>query len=166
MFVRGALLGFLLPLVATAFPVWRAVRVQPIEAIRVGFRSAKSGGLAPRAKRLRLPGGTLAKMPLRNALRTPRRTMMTLLGVAAVVTVVFGLLGMIDSFRETGDRSRAEAAGSHPDRMTVALDAFYRVDSGRVQGIVTAPAVRSAGAAHRDVGEAALGPGRSTSPSG
>ena len=66
---EGALIGFLLPLAATALPVWRAVRVRPIEAIRVGFRSAKSSGLAPLLRRLRLPGGSLGQMPARNVLR-------------------------------------------------------------------------------------------------
>lgn len=35
-FLRGALVGFLVPLLATALPVWRAVRVRPIEAIQIG----------------------------------------------------------------------------------------------------------------------------------
>jgi putative ABC transport system permease protein len=71
-FVRGALIGFLLPLAATALPVWRAVRVRPIEAIRVGFRSAKSSGLgpaaAPRAPARRQPR---ADPPAQRAPRSP-----------------------------------------------------------------------------------------------
>jgi putative ABC transport system permease protein len=141
-FMRGALLGLLLPLAATVFPVWRAVRVQPIEAIRVGFRSAKGGGFAPRAKRLRVPGGSLTQMPLRNVLRTPRRTLMTLLGVAAVVTVVFGLLGMIDSFRETGDRSAEELGGGTPSRLAVGLDRFRALESPAIAGVGEVSAVR------------------------
>ena len=64
------------------------VRVDPIEAIRVGARAARSSGLAWLVKGLRLPGGSLANLPLRNVLRTPRRTLMTLLGIGAVVTIV------------------------------------------------------------------------------
>ena len=48
-------------------------------------------------------------MPLRNVLRTPRRTLMTVLGIAAVVTITFALAGVIDSFNATLDASRAEA---------------------------------------------------------
>ena len=127
-FLRGALLGFLLPLVATALPVWRGVRMAPIEAIRVGFRAAKGRPRARRA-RLRLPGGSLASMPARNALRAPRRTLMTALGIAAVVTVLFGLLGMVDSFLGTSDRSAVEAAGAHPDRLVAGLDGFRSLRS-------------------------------------
>jgi putative ABC transport system permease protein len=43
-FVRGGVVGFVVPQLATALPVWRAVRVQPVEAIRVGFRSARGAG--------------------------------------------------------------------------------------------------------------------------
>ena len=70
----GAALGVALPLLAAAVPVWRALRVTPIEAIRVGARAARSSGLAWLAKGMRLPGGSLANLPLRNVLRTPRRT--------------------------------------------------------------------------------------------
>ena len=143
-FLRGALLGFTIPLLAVAWPVWRAVRVQPIDAIRVGFRSAKGGGLAPLAARLRLPGRSLAQMPWRNMLRAPRRSLMTALGIAAVITVLVGLFGLIDSFLATVDRSEAEAAGHNPTRMTVALDRFYPLDSDQVRGIAAAPQVRRA----------------------
>ena len=74
LYVQGAALGLALPLLAAAVPVWRALRVTPIEAIRVGARAARSSGLAWLAKGLRLPGGSLANLPLRNVLRTPRRT--------------------------------------------------------------------------------------------
>jgi putative ABC transport system permease protein len=140
-FIRGAAIGFVLPLLATALPVWRAVRVQPIEAIRVGFRSAKGGGLAPLLSRLRLPGGSLSQMPARNALRTPRRTLLTVLGIAAVIAVLVSMLGLIDSFLRTVERSGAELAGSTPTRMEVALDRFRPRGSREVRRIAAAPVV-------------------------
>jgi putative ABC transport system permease protein len=143
-YVRGALLGFLLPVAATAIPVWRGLRVSPIEAIRVGFRSAKSSGLASLGKRLHLPGSSLAQMPVRNFLRAPRRSVMTVLGIAAVVAVVVALLGFIDSFLVTVDRSRAEVAGTTPNRLTVALDDFHARTSPVVRRIESAPGVKAA----------------------
>jgi putative ABC transport system permease protein len=142
-FVRGAALGFAIPLLATAWPVWRGLRVTPLEAIRVGFRSAKGGGLAPVLERLPLPGGSLAQMPLRNVLRAPRRTFTTALGVAAVITVVVALLGMIDSFVETVDRSERQAAGATPERLNVELDRFRPIGSEVVAGIERARPVGS-----------------------
>ena len=143
-FVRGALIGFLLPLIATSLPVLRAVRVPPVEAIRIGFRSAKGGGLAPLLRRLRLPGGSLAQMPARNVLRAPRRTAMTVLGIAAVIAVLVSLLGMIDSFLATVDRGETEIAGATPTRLEVALDRFQPRDSPAVRRVSGDPSVGGA----------------------
>jgi putative ABC transport system permease protein len=142
--MRGALVGFFLPVLAAALPVWRAVRVQPIEAIRVGFRSAKGGGLAPLLRRLRLPGGSLGQMPARNVLRAPRRTSMTVLGIAAVIAVLVAMLGLIDSFLTTVNRSESELAGNTPSRIDVALDGFHPRDSEAVRRLAANPAVAGA----------------------
>ena len=51
-FVRAAAFGVVLPMLAVAWPVWRAVRVEPVDAIRVGHLAARgagwSGAAAPR----------------------------------------------------------------------------------------------------------------------
>ena len=56
-FLQAAVLGFALPFVASLYPVWRAVTVPPIEAIRTGFMSARGSGFAPLVAWLRVPGG-------------------------------------------------------------------------------------------------------------
>ncbi len=140
-FARGALLGLLLPIVATAIPVWRGVRLTPIDAIRVGFRSAKSSGIAALGTRLRLPGSTIAQLPLRNVLRAPRRTLMTALGIAAVVTVVVAFLGFVDSFLATIDRSEAEVAQTTPDRIDVSLERSEPVGGAAVRAVERADGV-------------------------
>ena len=75
--------GFVIPFAAAAYPVWRAVRVKPIDAIRTGHLAARGGSLAPVIKRLRLPGDTFSQLPFRNLLRAPRRAVLTALGIAA-----------------------------------------------------------------------------------
>jgi putative ABC transport system permease protein len=141
LYLQGALLGLLLPMLAAAAPVWRALRVAPIDAIRIGARAARSSGLAWLAKGLRLPGGSLANLPLRNVLRTPRRTLMTLLGIGAIVTIVIALAGVMDSFDTTLSASRQEAlAGAH-DRMTVDLATPQRADSADIRRVVHAQTV-------------------------
>lgn len=143
-FLVAAGLGVALPLLATALPVWRALRVTPVDAIKVGARAASSTGLAWLVKGLRLPGGSLANMPLRNVLRTPRRTLMTVLGIGAVVAIVIALSGLIDSFDRTLAESRGEALAGSADRLVVDLDAPQPATSALV-GRVTEP--RSVGAA-------------------
>ena len=143
-YVRGALVGLMIPLLAAAFPVWRAVRMSPIDAIRIGFRSAHGGGAAPLIKRLPLPGGTFGQMPFRNVLRAPRRTLTTLFGLAVIIAVVVALLGMVDSFTNMIDSSQREMAGDSPQRMDVRLDGFYPTGSAPVRALGGAAAVGAA----------------------
>jgi putative ABC transport system permease protein len=141
LYVQGALLGIVLPLIAAALPVWRALHVTPVEAIRVGARAAHSSGLAGLTKRVRLPGGSLAKLPLQNVLRTPRRTLMTTLGIGAVVTIVIALAGVMDSFDQTLTASRDEALAGATDRMTVDLVRPQRAEGDDVRRIAGAATV-------------------------
>ena len=124
-FVRAAAIGLVLPILATVIPVWRGLRLTPVEAIRVGFRSARGSGVASWARHLRLPGSSVTQMPLRNALRAPRRTLLTVLGIGAVLSVLVAFMGLIDSFVATVDRSEAELAHGNPDRIVVSLDGFH-----------------------------------------
>ncbi len=159
-FLRAAALGFLLPLAATAYPVWRGVRVPPIEAIRIGFHAAKGGGFAPLLKRIRLPGSSLAQMPLRNVVRAPRRTIMTMLGLAAVITTVVSLSGMFDSFAATVDGIERETLHQGANRLDVRLDGYHPRESRVVRRIERAPGVGAAEPGLRVDGELRSG-GRS-----
>ena len=140
-YLEGAVLGAALPLLAAALPVRRALVVTPVEAIRVGARAARNSGLAWLAKGLRLPGGSLANLPLRNVLRTPRRTLTTLLGIGAIVTIVVALAGVMDSFDDTLAAGRREALAGSRDRMTVDLVAPQRAGSAAVDRVLRADAV-------------------------
>ena len=123
-FAQAAVLGFTLPFVASLYPVWRAVSVPPIQAIRTGFMSARGSGLAPLATWLKLPGGTMVQMPLRNVLRTPRRTVLTALGVGAAIAVFVGTTGMTDTFLKTIDIGETETVQGSPRRLSVAINGF------------------------------------------
>jgi putative ABC transport system permease protein len=136
-FARVALLGFLVPFVATSIPVWRAVRVAPIDAIKPSY--LKSRG--PKRRGRRAGGNTFRHMPLRNLARTPRRTALTMLGIGAALTVLVGFLGIMDSVFDAVDTAEAEATGVNPDRIAVALDGFYPVDSPVIETIAGAGSV-------------------------
>jgi len=138
-FLRGAALGLLLPIAATALPVRRAVRVAPVEAIQTAHR-AVSGGLAPLLRRLPLPGSTVAMLPVRNVVRGPRRTILTALGIGAAIAVLVGVIGMVDSFVATIDLGEEEFVGEHPEQLTVGVD-FAPVDSEAVRAVIGSPLV-------------------------
>ena len=140
MFARGAVLGFVLPVIATAWPVWRAVRVLPVDAIATTHRSAR-GGLSFLLRRLRRPRSTYARMPIGNVLRTPRRTLLTALGIAAAVTALVSILGMLDSFLDTTARNDREVLQDHPDRVAVALQGLHGTNSPELATITAQPSV-------------------------
>ncbi len=142
-FAGAAAIGFLLPFLATAWPVWRAVRVEPVQAIRTGHLAAKGGGLAPLLKRLRVPGKSLAQMPVRNVLRAPRRTILTALGIGATIVVLVAVLGILDSFNGMLDRIAKELGTGVPNRVDVTLAGYLPVDSLPVQGVENLPEVGS-----------------------
>jgi putative ABC transport system permease protein len=135
LFASAAAAGIVLPLLATAWPVWRAVRVPPIETIRPAYRAGRGGGLAPLVRKLRLPGNTLQQAPVRNVVRSPRRTLLTGLGIAAALAALVSFVGMIDSFIATTDRGDQEILGTSPERIEVRLAGFFPSQGGVVEAI-------------------------------
>lgn len=142
-FAQAAVVGLILPLAATLWPVWRAVRVLPVDAIRTGHLAARGGGLAPSISRLPLPGHSLGRMPFRNLLRAPRTTFLTLFALTAVIGILVAIVGLIDSFILTMERSEQEVLGDAPERVQIDLDFFYPVDSPQVRSLVDGGALAS-----------------------
>ena len=125
-FAQAAVVGFVLPFAASLYPVWRAVSVPPIQAIRTGFLSARGTGWAPLLGRVHLPGGPLVQMPLRNVFRTPRRTFLTALGIGAAVTVFVGTTGLTDTMLKTIAVGQGEVIKSSSNRISVLLSTYQR----------------------------------------
>jgi putative ABC transport system permease protein len=159
-FAQAAVIGFVLPFAAAAWPVWRAVRVQPVEAIRAGHLAARGSGLVLLLRWLRLPGRGYHEIPFRNVLRTPRRSALTLLGVAAAIATLVTIVGLLDTFRATLGGASAEQLRTAPARVSVSLDSYYPVtgpvvsavrglpQAGRVQaGLMVPGTVRAHGTA-------------------
>ena len=135
-FARVAVIGFLVPVAAVLWPVVRAVRVQPVEAIRTGHVASRAGGLSPVISRIPLPGGSLARMPLRSLVRAPRRTLLTLLALSGVLAMLFSTIGMQDSLASTIEQGDTELLGDEPERLIVRLDSFRPIDSPAVSALV------------------------------
>jgi putative ABC transport system permease protein len=140
-FLRAAAIGFILPFAASIWPVWRAVRVEPIDAIRTGHLAAKGGGMAPLLKRLHLPGASLTQMPFRNVMRAPRRTVITAIGIGAAIVTLVVVAGSLDSFQKTLSLTSAEVGRGAKNRLTVSLAGFQPVDSPLVHSIEGVPSI-------------------------
>lgn len=140
-YVQAAALGFLLPLLGVAWPTWRAVRVEPVEAIRVGHLAGKGMRLAPLLRRLPLPGRSYAQLPARNLVRTPRRTVLTALGVAAAIATLVAVFGILDSFTAALDDFERDTTRTAPDRVTVQFAEVLAEDAPVLGQVAAAPQV-------------------------
>ncbi|MDH3605523.1 MAG: FtsX-like permease family protein [Acidimicrobiia bacterium] len=138
-FARVALAGLVVPFVASALPVWRALRVKPIEAIRPDLT-----GRGSMTGHRRTIGNTFAVIPFRNLRRTPRRTALTVFGIAAALTVLVGFLGIMDSVFDAVDTAESESVADEPDRITVGFDSFRLIDSPAVASVEAAATVAKA----------------------
>ena len=143
-FVRAAALGFIIPFAASAWPVSRAVRVPPVEAIRAGYRAARGWGWAPWLRGLRFPGNTFVQVPVRNVIRTPRRTLLTAVGVGAAVAILVSFVGMIDSLVATADLADEATFTGSEDRVEVELTTFHAAGGPVVADVLASPSVANA----------------------
>lgn len=143
LFLRGAALGLAIPFLASAYPVWRAVRVAPIEAIRTTALAARTSGIGLLLGRVPLPGSSFVQIPIRNVVRTPRRSVLTLLGIAASIGLMVGSIGMVDSFLRTIDVTEEEVGRTSPDRLFVGME-FAPIASPQVAAITGSKAVARA----------------------
>jgi putative ABC transport system permease protein len=140
-YARAAILGIVAPLAAISLPVWLAVRVAPVDAIRTGHLAVRGRGLGPLVRLLPIPGGSLGRMPVRNLLRAPRRTLLTAIAIAASLTVLVGILVVLDAIIDAADRSRDHLVARYPERMIVDLDNIYALDSPQYEAVAGSPAL-------------------------
>lgn len=141
-YAQSMALGFAVPVLAVLWPVLRAVRVRPVDAIRSSHLASRGGSLGPIISRIPLPGRSLERMPFRNLMRAPRRTFLTLLTFTMSLAIMFAMLGLGSTFTATLDDGNEELLGGEPDRFTVQLDSFYPVNSPQVQDVLTNPTVQ------------------------
>jgi putative ABC transport system permease protein len=144
LFLRGALLGLLVPLVASAIPVWRAVRVQPVDALLPPH--LRSGGyrLASVFRRVRLPGSITVQTPVRRIVRAPARAALTITAIAFIMAPLLAALGATDSARKTIDTGERVLTAGTGDRLLVDLVDYQSPDSALVRRIEQLPGVARA----------------------
>jgi putative ABC transport system permease protein len=135
--IGATLLGIFMPLLATLIPVWRAVRVQPVDAIKSGYLVAKGGGLSKLAHSIPLPGRSFTQMPIKNFLRSPWRSLLTVAGVTIAILLMVTIVGAMDSYVETMDRADDAYRYMAGERYLVTMNFFYPTDNGEVTSIST-----------------------------
>lgn len=142
-FIAVSIVGLLVLLFSIGYPVWRAVGVNPIDAIRTGHLAARGGGLAPLITRLPIPGATFAQLPFRNVARAPRRAFLTIMGIAAAVAVTVVLVGILDSYLETLRQGRDELLSTSEERLQIDLALPVPLSSSVVDDIRNANTIQT-----------------------
>jgi putative ABC transport system permease protein len=133
-FLEAGLLGIFLPLLATLIPVLGAVRTPPLDAIH-GHLTARSSGLNRWLKGIQLPGDTFLQMPLKNVLRSARRSGLMILGIATAVILLTLFLGLLDTMVATIDQMESALLHRSSDRIVVNLTGFHPTDHPHVENI-------------------------------
>jgi putative ABC transport system permease protein len=133
-----------MPLLATIWPVVRATRVAPVDALRTGHLASTGGAFAPVLRHLHLPGDSLSQMPVRDVVRAPRRTALTVLGIATAVATLVVVMGTVDTFTDAIDRGEREILAGDPARMTVDLTSCVPLTSPTVAAVRDASTIDQA----------------------
>jgi putative ABC transport system permease protein len=122
-YVQAAGLTIVLVMAGIAWPVARAVRVEPVDAIRTGHL-ARAGSRSRRGAtwvRRALPVGTLTRMPFGNVVRARQRLVLTVLAIGATSSLLLMTSGMLTSFTATLDRADTILVQQSPERLTLGL---------------------------------------------
>jgi putative ABC transport system permease protein len=141
-FARAAVLGVLVPVVASAFPVWRAVRVRPVDALLPPHLRGGGHRLTRVLRRLRLPGRIAVQTPVRRILRAPARSVLTIFAIAFIMAPLLAALGATDSASATISSGEHILSGPSGDRLLVNLTGYQTASSSVVRRIESSPLVR------------------------
>jgi ABC-type antimicrobial peptide transport system permease subunit len=129
-FVQGISVALGLGLMGGALPAWRASRMLPVEAMR------SEGGSVHAARHVRWGA-------LRNVLRQPVRTLLTVIGIgiAMMAIILLGAMGdgMVDMMSGLAGGLEAHLVGSETD---ASVD-LSKIDEGVVRRIAALPGVES-----------------------
>ncbi len=137
----AAALALMVPLLGSAYPVWRAVRVAPTYALLPSHLRGGRHRLTSRLRNVRLPGSTLAQAPLRRVTIAPARSAMTALAITLILAPLFAAFATTDSTTTTIEAGSSILAGHGTDRLLVNLTGYEPQDSAPVRAITRSPLV-------------------------
>ncbi len=141
LFVQAAALGVAVPLAGCAYPVWRAVRVAPVDALLPPHLRGRRHRAVTALRRLHLPGSTLTQAPVRRITIAPARSVTTVLAVGLILAPLMAALATTDSATTTIDAGTRFLSGSRRDSLLVTLTAYQPATAPMVTAITGSPLV-------------------------
>lgn len=143
LFVGAALLGIAVPLAGSLYPVWRAVRTTPTDALIPPHLRARNHRLLGVQRRAWMPGKTMTQAPLRRVTIAPARSLMTVLAIALVLAPLLAAFGATDSTTSTIQFGDQILSGSRGDRLLVNFENYQVTGSRVVTAVTGSPLVKS-----------------------
>ncbi len=144
LFAQGTLIGIIIPLFASFFPIWRATRMPPIQAINTGVRIGAGRSFSRFLTHIRLPGSIFLQIPFRILTRNLRRTVSTCGGIALAICVLVGVIGFVDGADILLANEQSIIKGTSENRVGVSLNNFYNTSMFPVTNITNHENVKSA----------------------
>lgn len=141
LFARAAVIGLVVPLAASALPVVRSVRVQPVDALVPSHLRERGHRVTDLLRRVRLPGGITVQTPLRRIVRAPARSVLTIMAIAFIMAPLLAALGATDSASATIGAGERVLIGESGDRLLVDLAGYQPATSTVVETITRSPLV-------------------------
>jgi putative ABC transport system permease protein len=141
LFLRAAALALIVPLAGSAYPVWRAVRVAPTDALLPPhLRSGRHRG-SGMLRKVPLPGSTMAQAPVRRITIAPTRSVMTVLAIGLILAPLLAALGATDSATATIAAGTRVLSGNSADQLLVSLTTYQPSTAPTVSALVDSPSV-------------------------
>ncbi len=137
--VQAVVIAVVLGLVSGGYPAWRAARLAPVEAMR-----AESGASVRWGLFARILAPVMRGAALRNLLRRPTRTLMTILGLGVGVGLIVALSGILEGSRQLISQMLSAGQADIIAEQAGASDATFSVIDERVaEQIRTHPEVKA-----------------------
>ncbi|NTW01728.1 MAG: FtsX-like permease family protein [Oscillochloris sp.] len=136
---QAFVVALVLGLVGGGYPAWRAARLSPLEAMR-----SESGAAVRLGPLARLLGRVIRVNAVRNLLRRPARTLMSVLGLGLGVGFVIALSGIVEGSKAmTTNLLSAGQADIIVEQANASDSMFSAIDERTVSQLRLDPAVKS-----------------------
>lgn len=137
LFIQGAILGIIIPILASIVPIINAVRVKPIQAIDTGYTLNIGSGASNIIEKLPLPKSLIIQFPIRNITRSFKRTISSITGIALAICILVTVFAFVDGSIALINSEEEMINKNSPERFEITLNNVYNISTYPVENIIS-----------------------------